>query len=242
MNTSITELRTFNKCPHLFEQRGFYQERMNQSRILTEELKTVFNNVFYQIMRGRKISSSRIGSYWREATARAQAACPRLTDKDFHFPAQCLAIFMDMYGKHMDEDIIGPGVPFEVPISPGVIVQDSYPLLTKTNYGTRITIFEFLPSIKPEVYYVNDFFYSVYSHAYRREFEKNEFSIRICNLGDGKSVELVRSESVMKEHIAILESLGNALSSEWKAVPSLGYCNQCPISDPCNIRRYASKV
>ena len=243
MNVSIEDLRTFNTCPLLFEQRGFYQERIDRSRILLRELGTVFNNLFYQTMRGRKINTARVGGYWKEAVKKAQEKHPDLGDKDFQFPAQCLAIFMDMYLKTADdEEVVGPGVPFEVPISQNVIVQDVYPLLTRTNYGTRITIFEFLPTILPDIHYSNDFFYSVYAHAYRREFGKNEFSIRICNLGDGKSVELVKGESILKEHVSILESLGDELSLEAHKVPSLSHCPSCVISTPCHVRRYAAKV
>ena len=240
MNPNINDLRTYNRCPLLYEQRGFYQSTSGQSSLLLGKLQTVFGNVFYETMRGTKITDRRIAKYWSEAISPLLKSSAPITEKDLQFPAQCLAIFMDMYGSYSKEEIVGPSVPIEVPISPHTIVEDFYPLLTRTNYGMRITVFEFQPSIRSEVHYTNDFFLSIYSHAYRREFNHPEFCITICNLGDGKTIDLVRSDNLLKSHMNILSELGERFHLA-AHVPSLSSCPQCPIYSPCSLVRYGTR-
>lgn len=240
MEISIHDLRLANTCPLLLEQNGLYHEVMGRSRILTEELRTIFNNVFYQTMRGRRLNPARIAKYWKETVARVGAARP-LTQDEVRFPAQCLAMFMDTYTTEPPEEIVGPSVPFEVPVSQHVIVTDTYPLLTRTNYGTRITVFEFEPQIRPDLHYANDFFYTIYAHAYRREFSKKEFGVRVHNLGDGKMCDLIKTDDLVQRHLSHLESQAELVYTKHR-VPNLAQCPGCPVAGHCHVRRYAGQI
>lgn len=247
MNISVEGLRLFNKCPLLYEQSAFYRQKSSVSRMIFSELESVFNNVFYQLMRGRKIHNQRIESYWKEAMKRVMKSHKNIEREAFEFPAQCLAIFMDTFEEESSDrrdvsfEIKGPGVPFEVPISPGTIVTDQFHLVTSGRFGTKITLFEFLPFAQPEIRYVNDFFYTIYSHAFRREFGKNELCVRIRNLGDGKVFELLRDNKTMEEHLESLNKIGSMVSSGIR-VPALSLCSSCPISSECHTRMYANRT
>lgn len=247
MELSIEELRLHNTCPLLYEQREFYHQKSSKSRVIFRELRSVFNNVFYQIMHGRKVNPDRVTAYWKETMSKAIAADPDLTEKDFEFPAQCLAYFMDIYEQETEDrrdpslEIIGPGIPFSIPISPQTIVNDYFHLLTKGRFGANIVLFEFLPNSLPDVRYANDFFYSVYSAAYRREFGHEEFCTRIWNLGDGRKVELIREQATQDGHLNTLRKLGEVVSSGM-GVPNLTYCPMCSIAAPCHARMCVGRV
>lgn len=183
----------------------------------------------------------RIFHRWKEASKRIEKQYPEVNREVFNLPVQCLSVFIENYFKKNDEDIIGPGIPFEIPISSKIIVTGNYPLLTKTPYGARITIFTFEPKARPELFHANDFINTIYSHAYRTEFGKKEFCITVHNLGDGHQYDIIHNIKMYQKHLALLENLGNLVYNEYK-VPALENCNSCPIAGPCHLRQYSEHI
>lgn len=183
----------------------------------------------------------RIQQRWKTASKKIEKEYPEAKQKAFDIAFQYLSVFLENYFKKKGEEILGPGIPFEAPISSNVIVTGNYPLLTKTPLGARITIFTFEQKACPELFHANDFINTIYSHAYRTEFGKKEFCITIHNLGDNCQRNIVYNTKIYQKHLTLLENLGNLLHSGYK-VPSVNSCVSCPIADPCHVREYHEHV
>jgi hypothetical protein len=189
-------------------------------------------------MRGKKPSQKTIIQLWKEATTKIECCHPNIKKEDFEFPAQCVAIFLEHYLDKTDEEIIGIGVPFSFKIIDNDIsISDSFPLLSRNPYGTRITIFEMDWKSRLKLWMENDPLLSIYPLAYKDEYGPNFLNLTVHNLGDGSQIELIKKPSILDDHRKRLAMLLDLCYNHY-SFSNDQYCSRCKIASKCHNTRY----
>jgi hypothetical protein len=238
MELTIEQLKLFTKCPLLLEQYTLYQSETLVSRSIREGVLSTVFQVLYQKMRGRKPSHRAIADSWRAVGRDIERRFPDISRESFDFPAQCLAVFLEHYlPKSNKDEIIGVNVPLTMTAGDHTICG-SFHVLSRTPYGTRITLFEMTPDRRPPLWIENDVFLSVYCLAYQEEFGKDPLCINIHNLGDGSFRSIIRKPETLDGHKKKLAMLAELCYNKY-SFPNDHACGCCEIAAPCHITRYA---
>lgn len=199
---------------------------------------SVAYEILYQQMRGRIMNKKSTIEAWQKTVKDMEATLPNLSRDDFDFPAQCLAIFLEHYTRKYNEEIVALKAPFKLALHSDASIVGDFHLLSKTPYGTRITVFDCQRTDPPDSLLINDIFMTAYSIGYRWEFEgRKELNITYHNLGTGKYLELIKKDGqITSARQALAQNL--ELWYNKYAVPNEGYCKHCPIATACHIKRY----
>lgn len=234
---NLETLRAYNKCPLMSRYLIFYHREPSLSRTFFTELTALFDALLCRRMQER-ITKKTVNKFWKELAANVEKAHPSASPSDFEFPAQCLATFLEEYEDHPDH-VLGVKVPFDLQHQE-YRIADHLPLLTRTPYGTRLTIFQMLPQDLPEIQLANDIFLTLYAAGYRKEFDKLPVFLTVHNLGTGRKTDLVKTPKDLLLAMADIWTMVEQMDKGPK-VPNEGYCSSCDFLVPCHQDRYAAR-